>query len=476
MTLSAKIRIILLSICLMSSAIMRAQYWATPTEYDYAPMAREITAGATSKYEQAEKIYRWICANIAYDVDYQFYSADETRENLKGVCHGYCELFYQLGNAVGLEVKIIPGFSKNLQNKIGNDRHSWIIAVTEKGDIMIDPTWGAGMVIDKVFYRSDSDMTWFDVNPYLMATSHMPFESKFYLTDTQISDDTFKRIPHIYPYLEKLGLDARSSFDKACKGELALPTIYGNLSENMGFIKVPLDKVLSYGSYYHVEYKENDLYDLAIRLDENEVPSHAWKIENGTISVDFMMTAMKEVRIVAMEKGKKDGNAAGGFGYEVSIPEIIPEEAIAAIEEYDPYLSPDLKNIKHLNINWYKQAGVDGRMVLDSVRVNGTTAVPEVFYDAKRIEIISIPMHSPLKVGQEYIFHFKAAPKEKWALIVNNIAYTKWEEKPCKEGEFIYKFTIPELGVLALALHVGGTTYQHAMTWDVSAAKETKEN
>ena len=150
----------------------RAQYWATPTEYDYGPMAREITAGATSKYEQAEKIYRWLCANIEYDVNYQFFSADETRENMKGVCHGYCELFYQLGKAVDLEVKIIPGFSKNLQNKIGNDRHSWIIAVTEKGDILIDPTWGAGMVIDKVFYRSDSDMTWFDVNPYLMATSH----------------------------------------------------------------------------------------------------------------------------------------------------------------------------------------------------------------------------------------------------------------------------------------------------------------
>ena len=114
-------------------------------------------------------------------------------------------------------------------------------------------------------------------------------------------------------------------------------------------------------------------------------------------------------------------------------------------------------------------------MVLDSIRVNGTTAVPEVFYDAKRIEIISIPMHSPLKVGQEYIFHFKAAPKEKWALIINNVAYSKWEEKPRKEGEFIYKFTIPELGVLALALHVGGTTYQHAMTWDVSAAEEVKE-
>lgn len=468
MTLSAKFRILILSILLMPTTIMRAQYWATPTEYDYGPMAREITTGATSKYEQAEKIYRWICANIAYDIDYQFFSADETRENGKGVCHGYCELFYQLGNAVGLEVKIIPGFSKNLQNKIGNDRHSWIIAVTEKGDILIDPTWGAGMVIDKVFYRSDSDMTWFDVNPYLMATSHMPFESKFYLTDTQISDDTFKRIPHIYPYLEKLGLDARSSFTQACEGKLSLPTIYGNLSENMGFIKVPLEKVLSYGSYYHVEYKENDQYDLAIRLDENEVPSHAWKNENGVISVDFMMTAMKEVRIVAMEKGKTEGNAAGGFGYEVEIPEVIPEEAIAAIEEYDPYLSPDLKEIKHLNISWYKQVGIDGRMVLDSIRVTGANAVPQVYQDAKKVEIISMPMHSPLKVGKEYVFHFKAAPKEKWALVLNNFAYTEWEEKPRKEGEYIYKFTIPEVGTLALAINVGGNTYQYAIIWDVS--------
>ena len=466
--MAALSRFRILIIFLLVPTMMRAQYWATPTDYDYSPMAKEITAGATSKYDQAEKIYRWLCANIEYDVNYQFYSADEARENMKATCHGYCELFYQLGKAVGLEVKIIPGFSKNLQNKIGNDRHSWIIAVTEKGDILIDPTWGAGMVIDKVFYRSDSDMTWFDVNPYLMATSHMPFESQFYLTDTAISDDTFKRIPHIYPYLEKLGLDARSSFEQACEGRLTLPTIYGNLSESMGFIKVPLEKVLSYGSYYHVEYKENDQYDLAIRLDENEVPAHAWKVENGVVSVDFMMTAMKEVRIVAMEKGKKEGNAAGGFGYEVSIPEVIPEEAIAAIEEYDPYLSPDIKEVNHLNINWYKQAGIDGKMVLDTIKITGTKAVPEVFSDAKRINIVSIPMQSPLKVGKEYIFHFKAAPKERWAIIVNNTAYTEWEDKPRKEGEFIYKFTIPEVGLVALAIHVGGNTYQHAMTWDVS--------
>ena len=168
-----------------------------------------------------------------------------------------------------------------------------------------------------------------------------------------------------------------------------------------------------------------------------------------------------------MDKGKKEGVAAGGFGYEVKIPDVIPEEAVAAIEEYDPYLVPELKSIKNLNIDWYRQAGIDGRMVLDSIRVTGTKAVPLIFHDAKRVEIVNIPLSSPLVAGKEYIFHFKASPKEKWALIINNKAYMEWEDKPRKDGEFIYKFTIPETGTLALAINVGGSTYQHAMTWEV---------
>jgi hypothetical protein len=107
-------------------------------------------------------------------------------------------------------------------------------------------------------------------------------------------------------------------------------------------------------------------------------------------------------------------------------------------------------------------------MVLDSIRVTGANAVPQVYQDAKKVEIISMPMHSPLKVGKEYVFHFKAAPKEKWALVLNNFTYTEWEEKPRKEGEYIYKFTIPEVGTLALAINVGGNTYQYAIIWDVS--------
>ena len=455
--------------CLVSGQTMNAQYWATPTEYDYGPMAREITEGASSKYEQAALIYRWLCSNIEYDTGHMYYSADETRENKKGVCQGYCELFYRLGEAVGLDCKIIPGFSKSIRNTVSIDRHCWIIATTEKGEIFIDPTWGAGIVIDKIFHRSRNDMSWFDVNPYIMATSHMPVESRFLLIDREIDDKVFRKVPHIHSCLEKLGLDAESSFEKGLAGNLSLPVIYGTIGEDMGFREVPLEGILDYGSRYRIVFEENEMYDLVIRMDDDEIPDHAWNRKDGITTVDFMVTAMKEVRVLVMQKGQAAGEAAGGFGYRTRIPDVIPEEAIAAIEEYDPYMLPELKEIGHLDVKWYKEFGIDGKAVLDTIRITGAKAVPELFQDLERIEqIIDVPLSSPLKAGKEYVFHFKANPKDKWAILNNSYLYDKWEEKPKKEGEFIYRFKIVEPGMLAIAIHIGGNRYQHAITWTVT--------
>lgn len=464
---SGIIRIIVIAVCLLSGKALNAQYWATPTDYDYSGMAKEITAGATTKYEQAEKIYRWLCDNIEYDVNHQFFTADETRENMKGVCHGYCELFYQLAKTVDLESKIIPGFSKNLTNKIGIDRHSWIIAVTEKGDIFIDPTWGAGYVVDNVFYRNDSNMSWFDVDPYIMATSHLPIESRFQLLDSEVTDDMFRKVPHINPCFENLGLDAKAGFEKGLAGTLDLPTMYGTITGKMGFRQVPLEGTLDYGSTHHIEFAENEDYDLVVRLDNHELPSHVWVTENGITSIDFMVTAFNEVRIVVLPKGAESGDAAGGFGYKIRMPDMIPEEALAAIEEYDPYMLPELKDVAHLEVKWYKEFGIDGKALVDTLRTTGAKAVPQVFKDMERVEIVDIPLSSPLKAGKEYIFHFKSNPKERWALINNSLFYDKWEEKPMKEGEFIYKFKIPEAGTLSIGVHVGGNRYQHAIMWVV---------
>ena len=464
------IRTILLVLCMILCKETKAQYWATPTDYDYSEMAQQITAGATTKYEQAELIYRWLCDNIEYDVEYRYYTADETRENRKGVCHGYCELFYRLGEAIGLECKIIPGFSKNIRNTISIDRHSWIIATTEKGEIFIDPTWGAGFVLDNVFHKSESDMSWFDVDPYIMATSHLPIESRFMLIDREMTDDIFRKVPHIHSCLEKLGMDAKQGFEKGLEGNLSLPEIYGTIGEKMGFEEIPLEGTLDYGSTYHIEYRENDSYDLIIRLDNHDIPDHAWVRENGMISVDFMVTAMNDVRILAMHKDMKEGEAAGGFGYKIRMPEVIPDEAVAAIEAYDPYMVPELRDITHLNVEWYKQCGIDGRAVLDTVRLTGTKAVPELYVDLKRIKLVNIPLSSPLKAGKEYIFHFKGNPKEHWVIINNSYFYDEWEEKPAKTGEYIYKFKIREPGILAIGVNVGGgSRYQYAISWTVIA-------
>ena len=45
-----------------------AQY-VSETRYDYSKVAARITSGCETKYEQAEAIYKWLCANISYDAD-----------------------------------------------------------------------------------------------------------------------------------------------------------------------------------------------------------------------------------------------------------------------------------------------------------------------------------------------------------------------------------------------------------------------
>lgn len=99
-------------------------------------------------------------------------------------------------------------------------------------------------------------------------------------------------------------------------------------------------------------------------MDNHELPSHVWVTENGITSIDFMVTAFEEVRIVVLPKGVESGDVVGGFGYKIRIPEVIPE----------------------------------------------------LLKEMEMLEMIDMPLSAPLKAGKEYIFHFKAKPKEQWAM------------------------------------------------------------
>ena len=129
----------------LNSTLAQSDSWAS--------RAAAITKGAKTQSQKSRAIYNWICQNIAYDTDNKIASAEECYSSHKGICKAYASLFVELANASGLEARVVSGNSaqnelkitkKATSKKLGD--HSWVIAKVEKGEILIDPTWGAGYV------------------------------------------------------------------------------------------------------------------------------------------------------------------------------------------------------------------------------------------------------------------------------------------------------------------------------------------
>lgn len=180
----------------------------SPTKYDWTNVANTIVKGCYMPYEKARAIYMWLTENIQYDTNYNIFDADTALKKNRGVCQAYCELYYRIGSAAGLDVRIITGHGRGQENprKVIED-HCWIVInkdpyppkpspfpeviIFEKGReedanlqitkglnrsnaILVEPTWGAGVVENGKFIKSNHDMSWFDVDPCWMIFTHFP--------------------------------------------------------------------------------------------------------------------------------------------------------------------------------------------------------------------------------------------------------------------------------------------------------------
>ena len=156
-----------------------------------------IIGDANTVEEKARAIYDWICDNISYDTTKQIHDAETCYRSKRGVCQAYCELFCYMADAAGITAEIITGITKDADGKISDEKHSWIYVYTHEYDGMfIDPTWGAGSVIDGVkFIKNEDNSMWFDVSPYWMIFSHFPDLLYWAKLDITVSEEQFKNLP-----------------------------------------------------------------------------------------------------------------------------------------------------------------------------------------------------------------------------------------------------------------------------------------
>lgn len=442
-----------------------AQY-VSETRYDYSKVAARITSGCETKYEQAEAIYKWLCANISYDVSYRVHTADECWDKRTGVCQAYCELFYRIAEPLGLKTYIISGTSKTLANADG--RHSWIFVVTsgENSGIFIDPTWGAGSVSGNTFIRNDNDMSWFHVSPYWLIFTHFPEDESCQLLDNPISRAEFDRLPVVDPIWEEYGLDAREVFAYYRGHSGDAPVFYDEALGKVRILDVPLDGELRVGNVYHFELQKIEPCELgvsnsgAVIAEGRNAFLSEWVSSGSRCLLDFIPSKAGDLNLWVV----KDGVYQAIVGYKVAEP---TRDDMAKLEQIAPLAMPEISCLENADTRIMHEIGVDGKRLLSMVRSGGVTSLP-VFYNPEMdYKVVDIPFNGVLYRNREYVFSVQAGPGMRWAIINGNDWYRDWRIDP-ESGVATISLVPRHTGRLVLAVNDGsGTSFSYCIAYEV---------
>ncbi|MCF0185505.1 MAG: hypothetical protein HUJ98_03325 [Bacteroidaceae bacterium] len=266
------------------------------TKYDWTDLAQRITANCYTKEDKVRAIYTWLCDNIAYDTSYEIGAADVAIEKGKGVCQAYSEMFYRLGKAVGLDVEIVRGDSKDYKGKKGDIGHVWNVVNLGHGKrILLDATWGAGSVDGRTFTRNTSEarkMAWYDVDPKVLLTSHYPSNSSYQFVSPTLSESEWLPLAYIDPLLTSYGFDANELFAQAKSGELDLPQLYACDYE---IVSIPPYSRLQTGEEYKFRVKNPG--DNLIVLDGRD-EYNDWKaVGNDVYEISFTPKSGEDVHL-----------------------------------------------------------------------------------------------------------------------------------------------------------------------------------
>lgn len=179
---------------------------AKETHVNTKSLAKQITKYSRTDFEKAEAIFIWIASNIAYDNELRtnfklqksVYTSEKNvlknvLERKKALCGGYAFLYEELCKQVGIESKVIHGFSKKYYASSKRKRqidHTW-------NAVKLNGTW---RLLDLTLARSQPknskpNMYWFDTNPDFFIKTHYPEDKKWTLMAYPISKSEFERLP-----------------------------------------------------------------------------------------------------------------------------------------------------------------------------------------------------------------------------------------------------------------------------------------
>lgn len=185
-----------------------------PKDLSLDELARRLVADLTSDLDKTYALYRWITANIEYEVEALFGGKVDakggpaaTLRRGRGVCGGFAELFASMGQAVGLRIITITGVAKGLNV----DEHAWNAVLLGNTWHLTDATWDAGHVdtARRAFVRNVGRLKYFLADPSRMITSHLPSVPGWQLLPKTVDEKTFQAMVKVRPDMDEFGIDVR---------------------------------------------------------------------------------------------------------------------------------------------------------------------------------------------------------------------------------------------------------------------------
>lgn len=190
-----------------------------------APTTATASVKALGKYlaempseaMRARAIFRWITANISYDVamlrsgHISNQSPDDTLRSRMGVCQHYAELFEALAQVAGLRAFLISGDARvggQMPGGAGDDiGHAWNAVRINGFWRLLDATWGAGAVDEGWRFTKRFSSYYFLTPPDRLLYTHYPRDPEWQLTRNRISRSEFDARPVLSGQWFEYGLE-----------------------------------------------------------------------------------------------------------------------------------------------------------------------------------------------------------------------------------------------------------------------------
>lgn len=161
-------------------------------------IAEYINANFKSENDKTRAAFYWTASNISYDVEYlgaidvKEITQDKIKNavlNKKGVCMHYAEVFNDIAAKVGIKSCVISGYTKQ-NGKVDILSHAWCAARIDNVWWLFDPTWGAGYVSQRKFFKKFNNLN-YKVAPSQFITNHMPFDYMWQFLNYPITNQEF---------------------------------------------------------------------------------------------------------------------------------------------------------------------------------------------------------------------------------------------------------------------------------------------